>query len=276
MTKASYLIGALAGVVALTGTAAGQSPVVVEMPSGWLGVTLSDEGTFDERGGAFFEGYPIVSEVDPRSPAAKAGVRPGDILMTFNTHDMRGGLLQLRQWLKPGAPFKLQVRRNDGVRTVQGTLSRPPKDWATKFVFNLKASDAFERRTQTPSRPAPPLEQRVRVTVPSPTRVPSALIPAFTFGAGVYPFAGMEFTALNDDICELLGIKPEGVFVTNVVEGTPARIAGLRGGDVLLHADDLKLETPLDLVEAITEAEDRALRLRILRKGKQQTLTLRW
>jgi S1-C subfamily serine protease len=66
------------------------------------------------------------------------------------------------------------------------------------------------------------------------------------------------------------------VFVTNVVEGTPARIAGLRGGDVLLHADDLKLETPLDLVEAITEAEDRALRLRILRKGKQQTLTLRW
>jgi hypothetical protein len=195
--------------------------------------------------------------------------------MSFNTHDMRGGIVQLRQWLKPGAPFKLRLRRNDGVRIVEGTLGRPPKDWQRQIVFNLKPSEAFERRTQSPSRPVVSLDQRV-VRVPSPTRVPSALIPAFTFGAGVYPFAGMEFTALNDDICELLGIKPEGVFVTNVVQGTPARLAGLRGGDVLLQADDLRLETPLDLVEAITEAEDRTLRLRIIRKGKPQTLTLRW
>lgn len=274
--KRSYLIGVLVGVCALTRVAAGQSPVVVETPSGWLGVTLSSEGTFDERGGAFFEGYPVVSEVHPLSPAAKAGVRAGDILMAFNTHDMRGGLLQLRQWLKPGAPFKLQLRRNDGVRMVAGTLSRPPKDWEVTFVFDLKPSQAFERRAQSPSRPLLPLEQRVRVRAPAPTRVPSALIPAFTFGAGVYPFAGMEFTELNDDIASLLGVKPEGVFVTNVVEETPARIAGLKGGDVLLYADDLKLETPVDLVEAIAEAEDRALRLRIVRKGKPQTLTLRW
>jgi S1-C subfamily serine protease len=276
MRKASYLICAVVGVCAFTGLAAGQSPVVVEMPSGWLGVRLSDEGTFDERGTAFFEGYPVVSEVHPRSPAAKAGVRAGDILMSFNSRDMRGGIVQLHQWLKPGAPFRLQLKRNDGVRIVVGTLGRPPKDWQREIVFNLKASDAFERRTQSSSRPPLPVAQKVRARVPLPSKVPSALIPAFTFGAGVYPFAGMEFTALNDDICELLGIKPEGVFVTNVVQGTPARLAGLRGGDVLLHADDLKLETPLDLVEAITEADDRTLRLRITRKGKPQTLTLRW
>jgi S1-C subfamily serine protease len=276
MTKAIYLKLELLRNSPFTGMAAGQSTVEVEMPSGWLGVRLSDEGTFDERGTAFFEGYPVVSEVDPRSPAAKAGVRPGDILMSFNTHDMRGGIVQLHQWLKPGARFRLQLKRNDGVRIVEGTLGRPPKDWQREIVFNLKASDAFERRTQSPSRPPLPVVQKVRARVPLPSKVPSALIPAFTFGAGVYPFAGMEFTALNNDICELLGIKPEGVFVTNVVQGTPARLAGLRGGDVLLHADDLKLETPLDLVEAITEADDRTLRLRIIRKGKSQTLTLRW
>jgi S1-C subfamily serine protease len=275
MMRASCLILALAGVFAVTGVAAAQSPAVVEMPTGWLGVTLSDEGTFDERGTPFFEGYPVVSEVDPRSPAAKAGVRPGDILMSFNSHDMRGGIVQLRHWLKPGAAFKLQLRGNDGVRIVEGVLGRPPAGWRQRVEFALKPSQEFEPRAQSPSRP-PFLENRVQVRVPFPTRVPPALIPAFTFGAGVYPFAGMEFTALNDDIAEVLRVKREGVFVTNVVEETPARIAGLKGGDVLLYADDLKLETPLDLVEAIAEAEERTLRLRIIRNRKPQTLTLRW
>jgi 2-alkenal reductase len=87
----------------------------------------------------------------------------------------------------------------------------------------------------------------------------------------------MEFTALNEDIRDLLGVKAEGVFVTNVVEGTPARIAGLKGGDVLLLANGVKLESPVDLVQAIAEAQDRkTLTLRILRKRKPQTLTLRW
>jgi S1-C subfamily serine protease len=86
----------------------------------------------------------------------------------------------------------------------------------------------------------------------------------------------MEFTALNEDIRDLLGVKPEGVFVTNVVDGTPARIAGLKGGDVLLLANGVKLLTPVDLVQAISEAGDRKLNLRIIRKRKPQTLTLSW
>lgn len=279
--KRSYLTGAVVGVCALAAvgvdTAAGQSPVVVEPPTGWFGVTLSDEGLFDERGTAFFAGYPVVSEVEPNSPASRAGVLPGDVLMSFNSHDMRGSVFQLRNWLKPGAPFVLQLKRNDGVRVVRGTLGRPPEGWEKRVVINLKPSQAFERRTRTPARTPLPSTQRVIARTPLPSQVPSALIPAFTFGAGIYPFAGMEFTALNEDLRELLGVKPEGVFVTNVVEGTPARISGLRGGDVILFANDHKLETPVDLVEAITEAEaDRTLRLRISRNRKQQSLTLRW
>lgn len=276
--KASYLIGALVGVCAFTDVAAGQSPVVVEPPSGWLGVTLSDEGDFDERGTVFFAGYPVVSEVEPGSPAAKAGVQPGDILMSFNSHDMRGGIMQLRHRLKPGASFKLQLRRNDGVHVVEGTLGVAPEGWPKRVVIALgpSPSEAFEGRTRTATRMPLPSTQRVRMRAPLPSRVPSALIPAFTFGAGVYPFAGMEFTALNEDIRELLGVKPEGVFVTNVMEGTPARISGLRGGDVLLFADGLKLEAPVDLVHAITAAEGKTLRLKIIRKRRPQTLTLSW
>lgn len=272
----STLIGALAAICA-AGSAAGQTTTVTEMPAGWFGVTLSDEGIFDERGGSFFENYPVVSEVEPNSPAAKAGVLPGDVLMSFNSHDMRGSVFQLRNWLKPGAPFVLHLKRNDGVRVVKGTLGRAPEGWEKRVVINLRPSEVFERRTRTPATRNPPsATQRVMARTPLPSRVPQALVPNFTFGTGVYPFAGMEFTALNEDIRDLLGVKPEGVFVTNVVEGTPARLSGLRGGDVLLLANGVKLRTPVDLVQAIAESPDQTLTLRIVRKRKQQNVTLRW
>jgi S1-C subfamily serine protease len=278
--RRGLMSGALLAICVAASAATGQTPVVVESPPGWFGVTLSDEGLFDERGAAFFDSYPVVSNVEPGSPAARAGVVPGDVLMSFNSHDMRGSVFQLRNWLKPGAPFVLQLRRNDGVRVVRGTLGRAPDGWDSKILISIRPTptEAFEFRTQTPSRPpVTPSPQRVVMRPPLPSPVPSALIPAFTFGAGVFPFAGMEFTALNEDIRDLLGVKPEGVFVTNVVEGTPARIAGLKGGDVLLLANGVKLESPVDLVQAIAEAQDRkTLTLRIVRKRKPQNLTLRW
>jgi S1-C subfamily serine protease len=101
------------------------------------------------------------------------------------------------------------------------------------------------------------------------------------YGGGVYPFAGAEFTALNSDLSDVLDIKPDGVFVTNVMEGSPARAAGLRGGDIILKADGLKIDDPSDLVGAIRNADMRnttshSIELQILRKHKPQTLTLRW
>lgn len=271
----SYLTGALVAICVFAGGAAAQSPVA-SAPTGWFGVTLSDDGTLDERGTVFFEGYPMVSAVERGSPAAKAGVMPGDILMSFNSQDMRGSAFHLRSLLKPGAPFVLRLRRNDAIHVMRGTLGIPPEGWQNRVVIDVAPSEAFERRAETSARNSEPSTRRVMIRTPMPSRVPSALIPAFTFGGGVYPFAGMEVIALNEDIRAILGVKPEGVFVTNVVEGTPARISGLRGGDVLLQADSVKLETPMDLVQAISEAEGRTMRLRIVRNRKPQTLTLSW
>jgi S1-C subfamily serine protease len=101
------------------------------------------------------------------------------------------------------------------------------------------------------------------------------------YGGGVYPFAGAEFTALNDDLRDALGVKTSGVFVTNVMEGSPARTAGLRGGDIIVKADGIKVHGPFDLVDAIRNADSRGtsshtMELEVLRRSKPQTLTLRW
>jgi S1-C subfamily serine protease len=272
---------ALAGGVAAQTSNSESSPQSspVETPTGWLGVRLSDEALFNQSGDAFFERYPVVSNVEPGSPASRAGVRPGDVILTFNSHDMRGGTLQLANWLKPGAAFVLRVRRNEGIRTVRGVLGRRPEGWEQKIVVQVTPNEQIFLPRSEEERTAAGLQQsgvRMRVEGPTPPRLPSLLVPALGLGRGIYPFAGAEFTALNSDLSDVLGVKPEGVFVANVVEGSIAREAGLRGGDVVVMADKIKIENPNDLVRAIRSADDRSVTLQVIRKHKPQTVTLKW
>jgi S1-C subfamily serine protease len=276
---ASLALAGAAGAQAASSESSSQSPQV-ETPTGWLGVRLSDEGIFNQSGDAFFERYPVVSNVEPGSPASKAGVLPGDMILTFNSHDMRGGTLQLSNWLKPGAAFVLRVRRNEGVRVVRGVLGRRPDGWEQQIVVQVTPNEQlFVPGGSEERAPGTGLHQsgvRMRIEGPTPPRLPSLLVPALGLGRGVYPFAGAEFTALNNDLSDVLGVKPEGVFVANVIEGSIAREAGLRGGDVVVMADKIRIGNPNDLVRAIRSAADRAVTLQVIRKHKPQTIRLKW
>jgi S1-C subfamily serine protease len=288
MRRSAVATAALVASVALAGTVGAQAPSSeplsqsppVERPTGWLGVRLSDEGIFSESGDAFFERYPVVSSVEPGSPASKAGVLPGDVILAFNSHDMRGGTLQLSNWMKPGAAFVLRVRRNEGVHLVRGVLGRRPAGWEQQIVVQVTPNEQLFRRRRAedvaPRVGLQPSGVRVQTEGGMPPRLPSLLVPALGLGRGVYPFAGAEFTALNSDLSDVLGVKPEGVFVANVVEGSIAREAGLRGGDVVVMADKIKIDNPNDLVRAIRSADDRSVTLQVIRKHKPQTITLKW
>ena len=281
--RAQLLASAVITSVGFAANAAAQTPVPVpEAPTGWFGVTISDYAMVDDQLNAFFDSYPVVSKVEPRSPAAKAGVKTGDVLLKFDSHDMRGGAIQMKKWLKPGAPFVLQLRRDGQLKQVRGTLQQRPEGWKELAIVSITPSQDIELRARgIGGEPLPSPGRLMRTRVPSPEPLPSVLVPAMGYGGGVYPFAGAEFTALNDDLRDALGVKTSGVFVTNVMEGSPARTAGLRGGDIIVKADGTKVHGPFDLVDAIRNADSRnttthTIELQILRKSKSQTLTLRW
>ena len=287
-SRRSLAAAALVACCCLPAMATAQDPgrsMVMREPTGWFGVRISDTAMMDDRGTAFFDAYPVVTHVDPNSPASKAGVQIGDVLLMFNGHDMRGGSIELAQWLKVGAPFVLKIRRNDKTRMLRGTLAKRPADWDSRMVVEMtqqrSIADRLDMRSGSVSRE--PMSGMngvtgVRSRVPTPEPLPAVLAPALGFGGGTYPFAGASFTQLNSDLCEVLGVKPEGVFVVNVVDGSAARNAGLRGGDIILRADNMKVSSPMDLVQAIRSADERnrSVDLQIMRKHQLQSLTLRW
>jgi serine protease Do len=244
-------------------------------PTGWFGVRIQQDALLNESGAAFFDRYPVVSSVEPGSPAEKAGVLPGDVLVSFNSHDMRDSVVQLRNWLKPGAPFVLHLRRNDIEKVVTGELGSPPEGWSEQAIVEIITRP--ERIMRGGGMGAGSREGQTSAVVirrQASPRLP--LLPALGLGAPVYPFVGAEFTALNQDLGEILGVRKKGVFVQNVSLGSFARSSGLRGGDVVIVADSIRVTNPNDLVRAISRASDNSVVLQIIRRRKPQTLTLSW
>ena len=87
--------------------------------------------------------------------------------------------------------------------------------------------------------------------------------------------AGATIVRTNADLRETFGVK-SGVLVLDVARGSPAYTSGLKGGDVIISAGRIAVESPLSVQRAVETADGTELPLRIIRKKKEQSLTLRW
>jgi len=88
--------------------------------------------------------------------------------------------------------------------------------------------------------------------------------------------AGATIVRTNADLRETFGVKRDGVLVLDVARGSPAYNSGLKGGDVIVSVGRIAVTSPLAVQRAIETADGTELPLRIIRKKKEQSLTLRW
>jgi S1-C subfamily serine protease len=85
---------------------------------GWLGVKCANQGV---------PGADVTS-ILPGSPASKAGLKPGDVVVAVDTHHV-GSVADLKERLytvPPGATVQLEVRRGSGDTLVSVTLADSP------------------------------------------------------------------------------------------------------------------------------------------------------
>lgn len=75
----------------------------------------------------------LISKVLPESPADKAGLKSGDVILTFNgaTVETSANLLNLINRAKPNDNFKMTILRNRQKIDLQGKLAIAPSDIAS-------------------------------------------------------------------------------------------------------------------------------------------------
>lgn len=100
-----------------------------KMTWGWLGVTISDiEEEPAAAPGAPLEGGALVREVRPDEPAARGGVKPGDVVVEVDGKPVREprDLQQIVAGLAPGRAIPLAVLRDGRRETLTVQIGEAP------------------------------------------------------------------------------------------------------------------------------------------------------
>ena len=158
----------------------------------------------------------LVSQVQENSPAAKAGVREGDVLLQFNGKPVSspGELQAIVEQCKIGAPQKLDVLRDGKRLSVDVTVQELPEE-------GLVAKNG-------PRGPA--------------GRQPSSR----------FEDLGIDVSPLTGEVAEQLGVKnTEGVVISRVVPNSPADQAGLQSGLIITQANRKPVKSVDDFRKAV-------------------------
>ena len=183
----------------------------------WIGVVFQD--VTPELASQF--GLPdadgaLVAEVTPDGPAAKAGVRPGDVIVAVDGRPVREGRDLLRYVLRKrvGEKVTLDVYRDGRRQQLELTTGRRPGS----------------RRLQASVEP-------------------------LGGGADLGSF-GLELRKLTPELRQRLHVEAEqGVVVVRVRPGSAADRAGLRPGDLLLEADRKPVAEVRDVQKALSDGQ---------------------
>ncbi len=203
-----------------------------ETRRGWLGVRIQDVTDdvaeaigLDPARGA------LVTDV-PEGPAMEAGIRQGDVIVSFDGADVADTRELVRRvaGTAVGKEVPVIVFRDGATETLRITLGR-----------REEAQGAIPAAQAAPDEPA---EADV---------------------------LGMTVTTLTPDIAEGLGLSGSvtGLAVTAVDESTEAFDKGIRSGDVITEAGQQPVAAPADLEARIAEAKDagRKSLLLLVRRG---------
>ena len=252
------------------------------LPDGYLGISFEEtQITQHDNEPAMYE-LGAVESVTPGSPADKAGVLRGDVLISIGGVDARKPIA-LGTILKPGKKVPVRLQRGRSTKDITVLVEKRPAEYGSdcatldQWIGPSRDAPVIMFRTPPPGS-APRAVRAPDGVMPSESPMPP-MAGAFSFGytpmAMTTPIAGATLTALDDDWRASTGVD-NGVLVISVALGSPAKEAGLRGSDVIISADDQTVGSPRALSRIISNATANAVKLQIIRAGKPQTLTLRW
>lgn len=202
---------------------------------GWLGVQIQplDEDLAGHLGLERPRGA-LVSNVEPGSPAERAGIRRGDVVLSFD-----------------GQPIDRLTQLSRAVAAVD------PGKQAEIVLWR----DGREQRVQAEIAPMPTTEQVAGVEPGSPEAGQPRL------GLALAPLTAEQRARLG------LDEGTQGVLVARVMPGSPADDKGIAAGDVIMSVNKAPVRQPADVVAAVRKAAehgDKSVLLYLWRDGQER------
>ena len=228
---------------------------------GFLGVDV-DEYTKSDEGGA------IVNRVVDDSPAAKGGLKQGDVIVGFNGSVIRGPakLTEEIHATKAGDKVTVEVRRDGKLENLQVEMAERPQwswSWNGKDFPGLDKEQEKALEESLKGLEKQKIEMgknfgKMRILGPKGNRI--------FFSMGDKPLLGVELVETTPDLREAMGgTKDSGVLIGRVMSGSAAEKAGVKVGDLILSVDGDVVADPGDLAEAIRDKAGKSVDLEIVR-----------
>ena len=263
---------------------------------GWLGFNAQGPSVTDGEKITYFA-HPRILSVDPESPADRAGIVPGDVLVAFNGIDVLGHELDRGRLIVPDTKVSVTIRRDGETKDFALDIGRVPQGVFDRRVAfrgpGMPLPPGFEGQTllriepeEAASRMAAGAGGGGRVGgqargVGGGARV-VAIGPGGLMSAGSYmviaPHSvfGADVSTVGADLARALKIE-KGVLVNDVPEASPAYKSGLRVGDVITTVSGQPVATLGQLQDIIvSRLGERSVVLQVARDRKPTKLTVTW
>lgn len=222
--------------------------IVARMGGSFIGVGVSEIDTDRAKVLKLREEHGVeVTRVEDDGPAAKGGMRLGDVILEYNGQRLEGAeqLLRLVRETPPGREVKLSISRGGSLQTLS-VRTGARKAWAAKAT-EMAGMEMAEFHLPD---------------------IPKAFM---TWRSAAL---GIEAESVENQLAEYFGVK-QGVLIRSVAKGSAADRAGLKAGDVITRADTTEVASPKEVTHVLRASKGRReLPLRVTRERREMTFTV--
>jgi serine protease Do len=268
---------------------AAQAP---EPPVGFSTTTIFDDGNFlgirteeitretAARYGVSGEPRGVgVREVIKSSPAERAGLREGDVIVRYDGEQVTS-VRKLTRLIEESAPehaARLTVLRGGSEQELSATLGRREPflragtggGGLTAIPFDapdaMRLGDRFKDDPELWQLKGDEMREKLEELQRQHPGV---------FAIGSSRRIGVTTSPLGKQLADYFGVG-HGVLVNSVEANSPADKAGLKAGDVLTEADGQQINEASDLVRAIGGKDEGEVTLTVVRERKQRTVRVK-
>jgi serine protease Do len=211
-----------------------------EAPRGYLGIGVAEITSESAKELKLPEVRGVeITRVEEDSPAAKAGLKPDDVVLEYNGQRVEGTeqLTRMVRETPPGRQVQLVISRNGSRQSLTVTTGQARS--LPVIVGGIPAPGAAGAPpNRDMQRQFDEMQQRMREF-----RMPDLPEPFMSWRSSTL---GIEGEPLTSQLADFFGVS-KGVLVRSVTKGSPADKAGIKAGDVIVKVNGVEVSSPAQI-----------------------------